>query len=128
MFASNQVLKISGDMQAIQGALDFALAIADFSGPIGWQVTEDNRFCIGKANISSDWKPFDFSPGTKVIAAIIEDWISKQDMQPEGNADGAYEKGFLMEAIESDYSDASPIKNSFLGIVSFRPYTNFYAK
>lgn len=130
MFSSNQVLQISGDLNPsdIKNALDYAMELYGFvQSPIGWQFSEDNKFCIGKfVNDNTDWNkfPLDIDFDTELAAVLIYKYLNQQEYILDGPYDGAYEKGFLMKTIKSD----TKIKSSFYGIVSFEVFVNFYAK
>lgn len=143
MFSDNQVLKISGnlDSKTIENALRFALELTDdltsFTHPTKadvkcvYQITDDGRYCIGKAynKPENGWKEFSgFDFDLSIISAIICQHLSKQEFN-YGNLDGSYEKGFVMKAIPiSMGSEDNGIKSPFYGIVEFEPYVCFYGK
>lgn len=142
MFSTNQILEISGcieNIDELQNALTFALrASRDMelftrtNNPIKcvYQITEDGRYCIGKAynNIEEGWKEFSFDFDIEIISKIIEKHLGKQRIK-EMYGDGGYGKGFIMKAIpESFMNEADGIKNPHYGIVVFAPYTCYYSK
>ena len=131
MFSSNQKLLISGslDLFDIREALFFGITKAARSNNYCFQIsTDDKQFCIGAKygdELPKGWNDFSFDFDIDIVARVIKQHLEKQEIQYE-NQDGSYEKGFLMKNIESNYKEK--IKNSFYGIVSFEPYTNFYSK
>lgn len=146
MFASNQVLEISGSFNQLEAALRFAL---DYSGEsknmreeeyqrgcrLTFQVTEDGRYCIGwfykekpGEKLPDGWQEYPFRFSVLIVAKIIEQHLNQFDAERD-IWDGGYEKGFLMKAIpESMSEETAGIKEPFYGIVSFAPYTCFYSK
>lgn len=143
MFSSNQILEISGPInneEYLLNALGFALKTSgdveyftrtDKPTKCVYQITEDGTYCIGWAfgrMIESGWNEFPFDFDLKIIAQIIVKHLSKQDVKCSG-WDGSHEKGFLMKAIETSYSDEKDgIKNPSRGIVKFKPFICFYHK
>lgn len=140
MFSSNQKLEVSGYLNpsVIKDALEYALKlygkeyIKDKSNsPVGYQITEDNKFCLGVLmddEDETDWKEFPIDFDSEVGAMFIYKFLDKQEYNLDGACDGAYEKGFLMKAISPNFSSSNTIKSSYCGIVSFEAFTNFYAK
>jgi hypothetical protein len=95
-----------------------------------YQITDDGRYCIGKAygKPEAGWHEFPFDFDLDIIAAIIAKHLEKQDIKCD-MWDGSYDKGFLMKAIEESFaSEENGIKSPSYGIVEFRSYTCFYAK
>ena len=137
MFSSNQILDISGSLDQITSALNFAMA---YSGELNhfsdaeqkrgckivFQITEDGKYCIGWGfeEVPSGWTEYQFKPDSKIISAIIEQRLKEAPTQEDG-LDGSYERGFRMRNIDHN---TSGVENSFYGIVYFEPYTCFYAK
>lgn len=144
MFASNQVLEVSGCLSLsgeLEAALEFALKYSgedknmlqseiDRGCKLVYQITKDGRYCIGWGfeSIPSGWSEypfkFDIASVSKIIQQHLENYPVKEDIWA-----GAYEKGFIMKCIdESLASENDGIKNPFYGIVYFKPYTCFYSK
>ena len=137
MFSSNQILDISGSLDQITSALNFAMA---YSGELNhfsdaeqkrgckivFQITEDGKYCIGWGfeEVPSGWTEYQFKPDSKIISAIIEQRLKEASTQEDG-LDGSYERGFRMRNIDHN---TPGVENSFYGIVYFEPYTCFYAK
>lgn len=143
MFSSNQILKISGCLthsDDLYNALEFALkATGDLTSfthitkadvKCVFQITEDGKYCIGKAygKPETGWNEFPFEFDLNIIAQIITKHLLKQEIK-YGGWDGSYEKGFVMTAIEKSFANEKDgIKTPFYGIVKFEPFTCFYAK
>ena len=139
MFSSNQVFEISGSMDQLQAALQFAL---DYSGhakdmtqreiargcKLVYQITKDGKYCIGWSfNGAADgWNEYPFDFDVEIVARIIAQYLGKLETPNSGYewADGSTDPGFLMKVISCDDN----IKNSFYGIVSFEIFNCFYAK
>lgn len=136
MFSSNQKLLISGtlDVSEIKNALLFAITKASRSNSYCYQISPDKKkFCIGvnyDDTPPEGWHDFSFDFDVDIVARIIKQHLEKQDVE-YGSCDGAYTNGFLMKVINDECNhniNNNGIKNSYYGIVSFEPYTNFYAK
>ena len=141
MFSSNQVVKISGqlDVEYIKKALEFALeysgeneALDNNRSELVYQKTK-NSFCIGwnlkGTDIADGWIRFDFDFDLDIIARLIIQFLGKQNFTPIfDDFDGAVARGFLMQDIRKSYNKKSDIKNKFYGIVEFKPYMCYYAK
>ena len=146
MFSSNQVLEVSGCLthtNELRNALEFALKASGnlpiFTRPdrptkCVYQITDKGSFCIGwspfdAVEVKKGWNEFHFDFDLDIISAIIIQHLQKQELQSFGG-DGSSEKGFLMKCIETDFDDENDegVKNSFYGIVEFRPFTCYYAK
>lgn len=137
MFSSNQVLAISGELniEYIKAYLDFALNIAH-SGKnpnsiITYQISEDNKYCIGwgvKSHSKPDgWKEYDFDFDSDIVARIILQHLQKVDPFKVDNADRA--SGFIMKVIPETLSDKYlGIIKPFYGLVSFEPFLCEYSK
>ena len=140
MFSSNQILQISGSLNQLEAALQFAFDISGnkaawetHSGIIAtYQITKDKRYCIGwasKDDIPNGWKELPFRPNAHIIAEIIRQYMDENFKVEHEIWDGSYKKGFLMEAIpESLASEYDGILSPYYGIVLFKPYTVFYSK
>ena len=137
MFSSNQTIKVSGELnkEDVLNVLTFAIKCygeniftrKEKPVPLAYQECEDGTYCIGVAH-DKGWTEFPFSYDLDIVASIICNKLSNQKVKDFGY-DGSYSKGFIMENIEDSLdSEENGIKNPFWGIVSFRPFTCFYAK
>lgn len=137
MFSSNQILDITGSLDQITSALNFAMAysgeLSHFSDAeqkrgckIVFQITKDGKYCIGWGfeEVPDGWTEYQFKPDSKIISAIIEQRLKEIPIE-EDDLDGSYERGFRMRQIDVHSEDA---ENRFFGIISFEPYTCFYHK
>ena len=140
MFSSNQILEFSGNLghkNELKHAFEFAIKASGWYEPMTrkektcpccFQIAEDGRYCIGWGEEKDGWKEFPFEFDIDIISQIIAKHLSKQEVK-DGEWDGSYDAGFLMKAIPDSFaSEKDGIKNPFRGIVSFEPYTCFYAK
>jgi hypothetical protein len=140
MFSSNQILEFSGCLShrdELKHAFEFAIKASGWYEPMtrkekpcacSYQITKDGRYCIGWGEEKDGWKEFPFEFDVDIISQIIAKHLAKQRVD-EGEWDGSYVAGFLMKAIPDSFaSEEDGIKNPFRGIVSFEPYTVFYAK
>jgi len=139
MFSSNQVFEISGSMDQLQAALQFAL---DYSGhakdmtqreiargcKLVYQIAKDGKYCIGWSfnGAANGWKEYPFDFDVNIVAPIIAQHLGKLETPDNGYewADGGESDGFLMKVVS--YEDK--IENPFYGIVSFEKFNCFYAK
>lgn len=144
MFSSNQILEFSGSLShkdELKHALEFAIKASGWYEPMTrtnnpckcvYQITEDGKYCIGWGGEEKGWSEFPFDFDFEIISRIIAQHLEKQEAVHMEHCidglDGSYSKGFLMKVIENSFSDRDGIKNPFYGIVSFEPYTCFYAK
>jgi hypothetical protein len=145
MFSSNQILEFSGSLShkdELKHAFEFAIkasgwyeAMTRSDNPCEcvYQITEDGRYCIGWGEEKDGWKEFPFDFDIAIISQIIAKHLAKQEMRYDENCidgwDGSYNAGFLMKVIPNSFaSEKDGIKNPFRGIMSFEPYTCFYAK
>lgn len=139
MFSSNQVFEISGSMNQLPIALQFALDYSDRARAITpreiergcklvYQIAKDGKYCIGWAfkDIQEGWQEYPFDFDVEIVARIIAQYLGKLETPNSGYewADGSTDPGFLMKVISCDDN----IKNSFYGIVSFEKFNCFYAK
>lgn len=139
MFSSNQVFEISGSMDQLPIALQFALDYSDHARAMTpreiergcklvYQIAKDGKYCIGWAfkNIQEGWQEYPFDFDVEIVARIIAQYLGKLETPNSGYewADGGDAEGFLMKVISCDDN----IKNSFYGIVSFEKFNCFYAK
>lgn len=99
-----------------------------------YQITENGSYCIGwspfdAVEVKKGWNEFPFDFDLDIISSIIIKHLQKQELESLGG-DGSYDKGFVMKCIETDFRDENDagVKNSFYGIVEFRPFTCCYAK
>lgn len=137
MFSSNQILDITGSLDQITSALNFAMA---YSGQLNhfsdaeqkrgckivFQITKDGKYCIGWGfqDVPYGWTEYQFKPDSKIISAIIEQRLREAPCQ-EGGCDGSYERGFRVRQIDFQ---TEGVENPSYGIIYFEPYTCFYAK
>ncbi len=139
MFSSNQVFEISGSMDQLPIALQFALDYSDHARAMTpreiergcklvYQIAKDGKYCIGWAfkDIKEGWQEYPFDFDVEIVARIIAQYLGKLETPNSGYewADGGESDGFLMKVISCDDN----IKNSFYGIVSFEKFNCFYAK
>lgn len=139
MFSSNQVFEISGSMNQLPIALQFALDYSDHARAMTpreiergcklvYQIAKDGKYCIGWAfkDIQEGWQEYPFDFDVEIVARIIAQYLGKLETPNSGYewADGGNAEGFLMKVISCDDN----IKNSFYGIVSFEKFNCFYAK
>ena len=138
MFASNQILEISGNLsfpEQLESALEFALKYSgndknmlqseiDRGCKLLYQITEDGKYCIGWGfkDVPSGWLEYPFKFDIKIVSDIIRQHLEKFP-EKTGGWYGSYYKGFIMK-----YCDRNGIQNNFYCIVYFEPYTCFYAK
>lgn len=130
MFASNQVLEVSGSFGQLKMALEFALNMSGNS-KCAYQITEDGRYCIGKVydKPKDGWTEFQFDFDSDIISRIITQFLTKQNLDYEEEGDGGYNKGFIMKVIPESMGDEyKGIKSPFYGIVEFKPFVCFYSK
>lgn len=131
MFSSNQVLSVSGSFKQLEDSIEFAFKLytSNTDGKeVYYQITEDGRYCIGWSD-GNGWEKFPFKYDASIMAKIIEQHINSVGKVEYGGYDGTYRLGFKMDIIESTFADEdNGIKKPFYGIVSFEPFTNFYAK
>lgn len=130
MFSSDQIFKVSGDMDQLEMAIKFAISMYNKGkNDITYQITKDGKYCLGWYT-NENWKnfPFDFDP--HIVAEIVKQHLKKQECEdPYSWSDGSSEKGFLMKVIPQIFSsEDNGIKEPFYGIVSIEPFMNFYAK
>lgn len=142
MFSSNQKLELSGDLalrNQLEDALLFALKFSDHDKNMDpaeiargcklvYQISKDKKYCIGWGfeKVPEGWTEYPFDFAIDIVAKIIRQHLEKctyKDMN--SYIGGSTEKGFLMKQINVN---TQGIKNPFYGIVSFEPYTCFYAK
>lgn len=140
MFSSNQILEYSGCIShkdELKHALEFAIKASGWYEPMTrvkdpvkcvYQITDDGKYCIGWGGEEKGWSEFPFDFDIDIMAQIVVKHLEKQTINYCG-WDGSYDKGFLMKVIENSFaSEKNGIKSPFYGIVSFEPYTCFYAK
>ena len=146
MFSSNHILTATGCLDhagELKSALEYALKTSGwlngFTRPQNptkcvYQIIDDT-YCIGWHNpnykLAEGWKEFPFDFDLEIIAKIIIQHIDKSPMPliEEMGYDGSCEKGFIMNNIERGFDSYEiGIKHPEYGIVSFQPYTCYYAK
>lgn len=131
MFSSEQILKISGEMDQLELTLKFALQMYGGTREYSYQISKDGKYCIGwHVEEEEGWHKFQFDFDEHIVSEIIKQHLNKQKIEdPYGWADGSSDKGFLMKAIPQLFSDEHDgIRHPFYGIVSIEPFMNFYAK
>ena len=144
MFSSNQVFEISGSMDQLQAALQFALNYLGHAKDMTqreiargcklvYQIAKDGKYCIGWSfNGAADgWNEYPFDFDVNIVAPIIAQHLGKLETPDNGYewADGGESDGFLMKMIMPLFSDESDgIKEPFYGIVCFEKCKCFYAK
>ena len=141
MFSSNQILEISGSMDQLSTALQFALDYSDHARAMTpkerergcklvYQIADDGKYCIGWAfkDTRKGWQEYPFDFDVYIVAGIIAQHLHKMETPDNGFewADGSNSEGFLMKVIDDD--ENGNIKNPFYGIVSFEKFGCFYAK
>ena len=133
MFSSNQVLKISGELDAlsVQRTLKFCVDVAGYdSCTLVWQALETGEFCIGfqygDETVPQGWNCFPVSDDYDIAALTIVKFLERQEFPRECGGDGSSGKGFLAESIT--YKDSDRVENCHRGIVKFSPFTCFYHK
>ena len=138
MFSTNQTLEVSGDLYLsgqLESALEFALKYSghdknmlqseiDRGCKLVYQITEDGKYCIGWGfeDVPSGWLEYPFKFDIAIVSSIIRQHLENFPAE-HGIWDGSYDKGFIMTGRDRD-----GVKSSFYCIVSFKPYTCFYAK
>ena len=157
MYSSNQTLMLSGDLEDgdLKNAFELALRCSDTdiaAKKVIFQITKDGRICIGTVeksdqipagwkkfsygltsysiptNTSTDWHSYLYELRVDKICESIKLHLEKFKIE-KGNAEGRYVPGFLMEAIKNCMdSEYNGINNPYYGIVSFAPFTCFYAQ
>lgn len=145
MFASNQILEISGNLSfsdQLENSLEFALKYSENDKimlqsktvrgcKLVYQITEDGKYCIGWAfrKIPIGWHEYSFDFDIKIVSEIIRQHL-KNFPTETGYGDGSYENGFIMKCInkKSMTNEEDGIKSPFYCIVYFKPYTCFYSK
>jgi len=141
MFSSNQVLEISGSMEQLPIALQFALDYSDHARAMTprekergcklvYQIAKNGKYCVGWGfeRVPNGWQEYQFDFEVDIVSRIIAQYLYKMETPESGYewADGGDAEGFLMKVIDS--SDGNNIENSFYGIVSFEKFNCFYAK
>lgn len=144
MFASNQILEVSGCLSLsneLEAALEFALKYSghyknmsqeeiDRGCKLVYQITEDGRYCIGWGfeSVPNGWTEYPFKFDIAIVSKFIRQHLEAFPMEKDIWS-GAYKKGFIMKCIDECLSsEKDGIKNPFYGIVYFQPYTCFYSK
>ena len=143
MFSSNQVFEISGSLNQLEAAIDFAM---EYSGhkecfirkekpaKCVYQVTRDGRYCIGWnfGGVEEGWIEYPFDYDAKIIAQIASQHIQKAEkpFNEFDGYDGSSRVGFLLQEGPGGktYKERDCVKNGFFCIVNIRPFWCFYAK
>ncbi|MCI8345866.1 MAG: hypothetical protein HFJ42_08005 [Clostridia bacterium] len=141
IFSSNQIFEVSGNLSLsgeLETALEFALKYSgndknmlqseiDRGCKLVYQITENGKYCIGWGfeNVPSGWIEYPFKFTIEKVSKIIMKHLEKFPIKTNSIwVGGSYDKGFLMKCNVS----GSEVENPFYCIVSFEPYTCFYAK
>ena len=90
MFSSNQVFEISGSMDQLPIALQFALDYSDHARAMTpreiergcklvYQIAKDGKYCIGWAfkDIQEGWQEYPFDFDVEIVARIIAQYLGK---------------------------------------------------
>lgn len=143
MFSSNQVLEISGSLDQLQAAIEFAVAYSGYKESFTrrdkpakcvYQITDDGRYCIGwnYGELEKGWTEYPFDYDAKIISEIVRQYINKakKPFNEFDGYDGSTHIGFLLQEGPGrrDYDGWDAVKNHFYCIVSIRPFWCFYAK
>lgn len=143
MFSSNQVLEISGSLDQLETAIDFAMAYSgqkecfarrDRPAKCVYQITEDGRYCIGwnYGGVEDGWTEYPFDYDAKIISQIVRQYVEKAEkpVNEFGEYDGLTKVGFLLQAGQGGktYDEWNCVKNAFYCIANIRPFWCYYAK
>lgn len=134
MFATNQILKISGQNTEsdIKNALMFALNKTEKHEPIGWCISEDNKFYVGYTDIpSTDTEPTSYDNTIiNTLVNVIMYWLNQHALLiPENQtADKTYTNGFFMQTADTKFTTNNMNKTTFHAILTFEPFINIYRK
>lgn len=143
MFSSNQVLEISGSLDQLEVAIEFAVTYSgqkecftrrDRPAKCVYQVTDDGRYCIGWSfNRTEDgWTEYPFDYDAKIISQIVCQHINKakKPFNEFDGYDGTSKVGFLLQEGTGGKTceERSRVKNGFYCIVNIRPFWCYYAK
>lgn len=134
MFATNQILKISGQNTEsdIKNALMFALNKTEKHKPIGWCISENNKFYVGYTNMPSiDAEPISYdNPIINTLVNVIIYWLNKHALPiPEKQTpDKTYTNGFLMQTADTKFTTNNMNKTTFHAVMTFEPFINIYRK
>lgn len=122
MFSSNQVIKISGELNptAIANVLKFIKSAYNEKWNC-FKIAEDGTFILG--NIydldKEDWEKFQFEYDDQTLGMIICNHLRGLKYHDDGwdFFDGSTYEGFICEDIEMTWAT-----------IQFKPFTTFYAK
>lgn len=141
MFSSNQIFKISGEMNQLSSALRFALEYSEHlltperrerGGILVYQISSENKFCIGWGyeSIPDGWNEFPYDFDVDIVSRMIIQHLENIPAPARGyDNDGTIRKGFLMKKPkEKPGGDLYGIKNVFYCIVTFEPWEIYYSK
>lgn len=143
MFSSNQVLEISGSMDQLEAAIEFAMVYSgrkecftrkDDPAKCVYQITEDGRYCIGWSfgETKEGWTEYPFDYDAKIISEIVRQHIkkAKKPFNEFEGYDGSSTVGFLLQEGPGgkNYDEWQAVKNFFYCLVNIRPFWCFYAK
>lgn len=145
MFSSNQVFEISGSLEQLEVAIEFAMSYSgkkerfarrERPSKCVYQITADGRYCIGWAlheeNTPDGWLEYPFDYDAKIISGIVRQYIEKAPtpFNEFDGYDGTSKIGFLLQAGPGgdSYEERDMVKENFYCIANIRPYWCYYAK
>lgn len=143
MFSSNQVLEISGSLDQLKAAIDFAIAYSghkecftrrDRPAKCVYQITDDGCYCIGwnYGEVEEGWTEYPFDYDAKIISQIVRQYIEKAEkpINEFEKYDGSTCVGFLLQEGPGGktYEERNCVKNAFFCIVNIRPFWCYYDK
>lgn len=129
MFTNNQILNISGTVDKLAFAVDFAMHMAGRMNDIAWQ-TAGNMFVLGHTGGRKveGWTQYNHSTSTKKIAKDILVFLREhRGDHPLGREGDIYwEEGFLMSIPDDNGEKCRKIMNPEYALVVFEPYDCYY--
>lgn len=136
MFHSNQKFCISCDDKQLKDVVTLVLGmykIGDRPPTLAYQVTGD-RIAIGRYfdEPKPGWSKFMYdNPGIDLVLAAIKQFTHDHPSHEysEGEGDGSYRPGYLVEVVEETFADEwKGIKNPWYGIFTVEAYNCYYSK
>lgn len=128
MFTTNQIMNISGTLDKLAPAIDFALRMSGHANDIAWQVS-GNTFVIGytAGRQTEGWNQYNHGTSTKKIAKDICRFLKEQELKPlpQHDKDTYWDRGFLMTLVD-DSGEKPPVTNGEYALVRFEPYDCYY--
>lgn len=142
MFSSNQILEISGSLDQLEAAIDFAVMYSgqkkcftrrDRPAKCVYQITNDGRYCIGWnfGKAKDGWMEYPFDYDAKIISQIVRQYIEKADkpLNKFKGYDGSSSIGFLLQQGAGKTDDEwYCVRDPYQCIVNIRPFWCYYAK